>query len=57
MFNKFKFWYNDNYSQITWFLIGFLTWAGLDDLGKGNYTGAVISFGIAFINYLFVKKA
>jgi hypothetical protein len=57
MFDKFRFWYNSNYSQITWFLIGFLTWAGLNDLAQGDYTGAVISFGIAFLNYLFVKKS
>jgi hypothetical protein len=57
MFSKFKFWYLDNYSEITWFIIGFLTWAGLNDLSHGDYTGAVISFGVAFINYLFVKKS
>jgi hypothetical protein len=30
--------------------------AGLTDFGEGNYTGAIISFGIAYINYLFSKR-
>lgn len=54
--NKFRDWYLRNYNEITWFLIGFLVMAGLTDLGDGNYTGAVISFGIAYINYIFSKR-
>jgi hypothetical protein len=56
MLENFKNWYNRNYTEITWFLIGFLTWAGLNDLSQGDYTGAIISFGVAYINYLFVKR-
>ena len=54
--NKFVQWYHTNYTQITWFLIGFLVMSGCSDLGDGNYTGAIISFGIAYINYLFSKR-
>lgn len=54
--NTIRQWYQNNYSQITWFLIGFLTLAGLVDLSKGDYVGAVISFGLIAVNYFFVKK-
>lgn len=56
MLENFRQWYLRNYTEITWFIIGFLVMAGLIDIGKGNYVGAVISFGIAWINYLFVKN-
>lgn len=56
MLDDFRNWYLRNYTEITWFFIGFLVMAGLVDLGEGNYTGAVISFGIAYINYMFSKK-
>jgi hypothetical protein len=54
--NKFVQWYNNNYTQITWFIIGFLLSAGLTDLSRGDYTGAIISFGIVALNYMFAKK-
>ena len=53
---KFRIWYTNNYLAISWFIIGFLVAAGLDDLSRENYSGAVISFVIALINYLFVKN-
>lgn len=56
MLNNFRQWYLRNYTEITWFLIGFLVMAGLTDIGQGNYVGAVISFGIAYINYVFSKR-
>lgn len=56
MLDNFRLWYLRNYTEITWFLIGFLVMAGLTDLGEGNYTGAVISFGVAYVNYIFTKK-
>lgn len=49
--NKFRQWYLNNQKEITWFLIGFLVMAGLQDLSSGNYVGALISFGLAYINY------
>ena len=56
MLDNFRRWYLLNYTEITWFLIGFLVMSGLTDLGAGNYTGAVISFAIAYINYIFSKR-
>jgi hypothetical protein len=54
--NPILAWYTRNYTAITWFIIGFLVMSGLTDLGAGDYTGAIISFGAAYINYLFVKR-
>ena len=49
--NSSREFYLKNQKEITWFLIGFLTLSGLQDLGQGNYIGAAISFGLAYINY------
>ena len=51
MLERFRSWYLANQKEITWFLIGFLVFAGLQDLRVGNYVGALISFGLAYINY------
>ena len=56
MLDNFKNWYIRNYTEIKWFLIGFLVMSGLSDLSDGDYTGTIISFGVAYINYLFVKR-
>lgn len=56
MLDNFRNWYIRNYTEITWFIIGFLIMAGFQDLGQGNYTGAVISFGLAWVNYIFSKR-
>jgi uncharacterized protein (DUF486 family) len=57
MLQKFRQWYLRNHTEITWFLIGFLCYSGLISLGQGNYVGAVISFGIAYINYFLNSKS
>ena len=48
---KIRQWYMKNHTEITWFLIGVLVLAGFQDLSVGNYIGALISFGLAYINY------
>lgn len=53
--NKFRQWYMRNAIEITWFVIGFLVFAGLQDLSVGNYIGALLSFGLAWINYALNK--
>jgi hypothetical protein len=53
--NSFRQWYLTNQTEITWFLIGFLTMLGFQDLGGGNYIGAAVSFGLAWINYTLNK--
>lgn len=54
--DKIRQWYLRNYTEITWFLIGFLTFAGLQDLANGNYVQAVISFVLVALNYSLAKK-
>ena len=49
--NSIKAFFLNNQKEITWFLIGFLTLSGLQDLGEGNYVGALISFALVYINY------
>jgi lysozyme family protein len=57
MLQKFRQWYLKNQTEITWFLIGFLCYSGLISLGRGDYIGAAIVFGIAYINYYMHHKA
>jgi len=54
MFNKDKIrtWMYIHQPKITWFLIGWLTTSGIRDLFMGNYFSALISFGIAYLNYV-----
>ena len=44
-------WYIRNQDAITWFLIGWLTFAGLENLLSSDYAWAAVNFGFAFINY------
>lgn len=56
MLNKIRYWYLRNYEAITWFLIGVLSLAGLQELARGEYLSGFISLGLAIVNYVFVKK-
>lgn len=56
MLEKFRMWYLRNYTEISWFLIGFLCMSGLTHFGKGEYVNAFISWAIAVVNYYFAKK-
>ncbi len=53
--NKFKQWYVSNQDAITWFLIGWLSFAGLDNLARGNYIWAGVNFALAYFNYKMSK--
>lgn len=48
---SFRNWYVRNQDAITWFLIGWLTFAGIDSLTKGSYIWAIVSFALAYGNY------
>lgn len=54
--SKILMWMHDNHVEITWFLIGFLFYAGLHNFGRGNFTEALIDFGLVFLNYALYKK-
>lgn len=49
--NKFKTWYVDNQDAITWFLIGLLTSGGIDQMARGAYLLAGVTFAVAYLNY------
>ena len=49
--NKFRQWYHDNATEITWFLVGWMTLAGLEALGREQYVQALVDFGLAYVNY------
>lgn len=56
MMDKFRSWYLRNYVEITWFLIGWLTIAGLQELANGDYISCAISWIFAYINYSFYRR-
>lgn len=51
MLEKIKQWYTTNTTEITWFIIGLLTWTGLDSLASRNYGYALFCFAIAYLNF------
>lgn len=53
---RIKQWYLTNYTEITWFLIGFLTLAGLQELARGEYFSAAVSFVLVALNYSLSKQ-
>lgn len=54
--NKFRQWYLDNATEITWFLIGWLVLAGFEAIGRENYVAAAVDFGLAYVNYYMNKR-
>ena len=56
MLDKFRYWYLENATEITWFLIGVLTLSGLQDLAIGNYFGAIFNFALVGLNYAISRK-
>jgi hypothetical protein len=53
--NKFRQWYVDNQDAITWFIIGWLTFAMLDNIVQQQYTWAVVQAVLIWINYKLSK--
>lgn len=51
MLEKFSQWWNLNSTPITWWIIGWLSMACVDSLGKGNYIVAAVDAGLAYWNY------
>jgi hypothetical protein len=52
---KFKQWARRYSTEISWFIIGALVATGIRDLLMGNFLGALISFGFAYLNYALSK--
>ena len=55
MWDSFRNWYRYNQDAITWFLIGWLSFAGITSLAQGNYVWAVIDFFLVYVNYKLIK--
>lgn len=52
---NFRNWYSRNQDAITWFIIGWLSFAVIDSLARGNYIWAGISAALIWFNYKMVK--
>lgn len=49
--SSFREWYVRNQDAITWFLIGWLTFACIDSFIKGSYVWAAIDAFLVWVNY------
>ena len=54
--NKFLNWYGENRAQITWWVIGWLSFAVIDSLIKKDYMMALVNAGLVYINYYMWKN-
>lgn len=55
MWNSFQNWYIRNQDAVTWFLIGWLTFGGVDNLTKGQYFWAIFNAALIYVNYKLIK--
>lgn len=55
MIQKFRNWYVRNQDAITWFLIGWLTLAMIDNIVKQEYIWAVVQAVLIWVNYKLSK--
>ena len=46
----FLYWMHKHSERISWFIAGFLTAQGLEQVARGDYNSALLSFIIAGIN-------
>lgn len=49
--SKFRNWYIDNQDQISWFIIGWCSFAALDRLTEADYVWAAVMAVLAWGNY------
>lgn len=55
--NNFTEWFNKHRTEIFWFIIGWLTMAGLNEIKRGDGIGALIDFSLAYLNYRLVTRS
>jgi len=53
--SKFGDWYVRNQDAITWFIIGWLTFAMLDNVVKQQYIWALVQAVLIWVNYKLSK--
>lgn len=51
MWNEISRWLNRNHLEVTWFIIGWLAFATLDNLVDGNYGWALFNAFLLWANY------
>jgi hypothetical protein len=49
--NSIKQWWWENSTEITWFIMGWMTLAGIHALGQGQYITAAFDFFLVWLNY------
>jgi hypothetical protein len=54
--NAIKQWYQQNYIEITWFIIGWLSLDLVREFGQGNLGGVVFDAVLIVLNYYLNKK-
>jgi hypothetical protein len=54
--NKIRIWINQNYNQIAWFLIGWLSLATLKQFSVGNWAGMFTNIVLIALTYYLNKR-
>jgi len=49
-------WYHRNYTQITWFIIGWLAMLTIVDFGKGDWSACAFDLALLAFNYFLYKR-
>ena len=54
--NAFRLWYTKYYTEITWFIIGWLGLAAAYDFSRGDWVGLSLDLILIAVNIAFWKK-
>lgn len=54
--NGLQRWYRENYIEITWFIIGWLSLDMLEEFGRGNLAGVALDAALIALNYFLSKR-
>lgn len=53
--DKFLNWYNENFTEISWFIVGWLSMSCIEQLSRGNWVAALFDAGLCYFNYYLWK--
>lgn len=56
MIEKFGDWFHENHTPISWFVIGWLTMAFVEQFSKGHYESSIIDAILIWVNYSLWKR-
>lgn len=51
-----RYWFYKHSEKISWFIIGFMTFQGLEQIARGNFSGAAWSFALVALNVFLSKR-